>query len=101
MRNPVARLNMVVGIATAGRKEILGKAIKFLAGQSRLPDRLLICPMSPSDVDEGSVVGFPAPGGAKKLCRVTDRIVVRNESEKGPGRPTQIESFFGLPCWSK
>jgi succinoglycan biosynthesis transport protein ExoP len=64
MTNPIAieRLSMVVGIATAGRPEILGKAIKFLAHQSRLPDRLLICPMAPSDVDEVALEHFPAPG---------------------------------------
>jgi hypothetical protein len=63
MTNPIAieRLNMVVGIATAGRPEILGEAIKFLAHQSRLPDRLLICPMAPSDVDETALEHFPAP----------------------------------------
>jgi glycosyl transferase family 2 len=63
MTNPIAieRLNMVVGIATAGRPEILGEAIKFLAHQSRLPDRLLICPMAPPDVDEVALEYFPAP----------------------------------------
>jgi hypothetical protein len=63
MTNSIAieRLNMVVGIATAGRPEILGEAIKFLAHQSRLPDRLLICPMAPSDVDEVALEHFPAP----------------------------------------
>jgi hypothetical protein len=57
----IERLNMVVGIVTAGRPEILGKAIKFLAHQSRLPDRLLICPTALSDVAEASLENFPAP----------------------------------------
>jgi hypothetical protein len=77
MRNPTARLNMVVGIATAGRREILGDAIKFLAAQSRLPDRLLICPMMPSDVDEASIKGFPAP--TLVLERATGLTAQRNK----------------------
>lgn len=54
------RLNMVVGIATAGRREILSKAVDLLARQSRPPDRLLISRMSPSDVDEAALERFPA-----------------------------------------
>jgi hypothetical protein len=63
MTNHIAieRLNMVVGIATAGRREILSKAIQFLACQSRLPDRLLICPTRLSDVEEAFAERFPAP----------------------------------------
>jgi GT2 family glycosyltransferase len=55
------RLNIVVGIATAGRRKILSKAVDLLARQSRPPDRLLISRMSPSDVDEPAFQGFPAP----------------------------------------
>jgi GT2 family glycosyltransferase len=54
------RLNMVVGIATAGRREILSRAVDLLARQSRPPDRLLISRMAPSDVDEASLQRFPA-----------------------------------------
>lgn len=56
----IERLNMVVGIATAGRREILSRAIDLLARQSRPPDRLLISRMAPSDVDEASLQRFPA-----------------------------------------
>jgi hypothetical protein len=56
----IERLNLVVGIVTAGRPEILSEAIKFLAHQSRLPDRLLICPTALSDVAEASLENFPA-----------------------------------------
>jgi hypothetical protein len=57
----IDRLNLVVGIATAGRREILSKAIEFLARQSRLPDRLLICATRLSDVDQAFTERFPAP----------------------------------------
>jgi GT2 family glycosyltransferase len=53
-------LNMVVGIATAGRREILIKTVDLLAKQSRPPDRLLISRMNSADVDEESLGRFPA-----------------------------------------
>jgi succinoglycan biosynthesis transport protein ExoP len=56
----IERLNMVVGIATAGRREILSRAVDLLASQSRPPDRLLISRMASSDVDEASLERFPA-----------------------------------------
>jgi GT2 family glycosyltransferase len=56
----IERLNIVVGIATAGRREILSRAVNLLASQSRPPDRLLISRMSASDVDEAALARFPA-----------------------------------------
>jgi succinoglycan biosynthesis transport protein ExoP len=56
----IERLNMVVGIATAGRREILSRALDLLANQSRPPDRLLISRMTSSDVDEAALERFPA-----------------------------------------
>ncbi len=54
-------LNLVVGIATAGRREVLSETLDLLGRQTRLPDRILICPVSPSDVDPASVERFPTP----------------------------------------
>jgi GT2 family glycosyltransferase len=54
------RLNIVVGIATSGRRQILSSTIALLATQSRPPDRLLISRMTSSDVDEASLERFPA-----------------------------------------
>jgi GT2 family glycosyltransferase len=55
----IERLNLVVGIATAGRREILSKAVDLLASQSRPPDRLLISRMASSDVDDAALERFP------------------------------------------
>jgi GT2 family glycosyltransferase len=55
------RLSIVVGIATLARRDILTKTIDFLAHQTRLPDRLVICPVEPDDVDSSSLDRFPAP----------------------------------------
>jgi GT2 family glycosyltransferase len=52
-------LSLVVGIATAGRREVLSETLDFIARQTRLPDLLVICPVSPDDVDADSIARFP------------------------------------------
>jgi GT2 family glycosyltransferase len=54
-----SKLNIAVGIATAGRREVLAKMVSFLAGQRRLPDLLVICPVGPDDVDTAELARFP------------------------------------------
>jgi GT2 family glycosyltransferase len=54
------RLNLAVGIATSGRRDILSETIKLLAAQKRLPDRLIVCPVKPDDVDSARIAAFPA-----------------------------------------
>jgi GT2 family glycosyltransferase len=58
---PDNQLNIVVGIATSGRRETLAQAIKVLAEQTRLPDMLVICPVAAKDVDDLSLKKFPRP----------------------------------------
>jgi len=82
----IERLNMVVGIATAGRREILSKALELLASQSRPPDRLLISRMASSDVDEASLARFPAStlvlDGATGLTAQRNKILsVANDAD--------------------
>lgn len=52
-------MNIVVGIATAGRRELLSEVIRQLALQTRMPDCVSICPASEADVDEEVVRTFP------------------------------------------
>ncbi len=54
-------LKIAVAIATAGRREVLADAIRFLARQSRQPEELLICPARPEDVEPACLDGFPCP----------------------------------------
>ena len=72
-------LQLIVGIATAGRSEVLSQTIRVLADQTRLPDRLIICPASPDDVDRAAIDAFPAPalvvGGARGLPAQRNRIL--------------------------
>jgi GT2 family glycosyltransferase len=58
---PADKLNIVVGIATSRRREILAKTISLLAEQTRLPDRLVVCPIAAEDVDQLSLRNFPGP----------------------------------------
>jgi GT2 family glycosyltransferase len=54
-------LDISIGIATVGRRDVLSVTIKQLAKQIRLPDRLYICPASPDDLDLSCLETFPAP----------------------------------------
>jgi GT2 family glycosyltransferase len=72
-------LNLIVGIATAGRRTVLSATIELLARQTRLPDRLVICPASPDDVDAAAIDRFQAPvlvvNGATGLPAQRNRIL--------------------------
>jgi hypothetical protein len=57
----IEKLNIVVGIATSGRREVLAQTISLLAEQTRLPDCLVICPVAAEDVDKLSLESFPKP----------------------------------------
>jgi len=54
------KLEIAVGIATSGRREILTRTLEYLARQTRLPDLLVICPAQPEDVDPSSLARFPS-----------------------------------------
>ncbi|MGA7807102.1 glycosyltransferase family 2 protein [Bradyrhizobium sp.] len=58
---PAKVLNIAVGIATGGRREVLSRTIDLLAHQTRSPDLLVICPIHATDVDTSSLEKFPAP----------------------------------------
>ncbi|OCP15185.1 glycosyltransferase family 2 protein [Ensifer sp. LC163] len=45
-------MKIIVGIATAGRREVLSETLQHLTRQDRKPDAILVCPSSPDDVDE-------------------------------------------------
>lgn len=45
-------MKIIVGIATAGRREVLSETLLHLTRQDRKPDAIFVCPSSPEDVDE-------------------------------------------------
>ena len=52
---------MYVGIATAGRREQLGRTLEQLARQTRLPDKIVVCPASPEDFDGARAASTKLP----------------------------------------
>jgi glycosyltransferase involved in cell wall biosynthesis len=67
--NPLARmprnragdgkLTITVGIATAGRREILDHTLDLISRQTRAPDALIICPATREDLREESLLHLP------------------------------------------
>jgi glycosyltransferase involved in cell wall biosynthesis len=56
---PGTKFRIAVGVATAGRKTILGYTLELIAQQTRLPDLLIVCPAGPEDLDADSLERFP------------------------------------------
>ncbi len=54
-------MNIIVGIATAGRREQLTMTLRQLASQHRLPDRVIVCPAALEDCDDQSCGDLPFP----------------------------------------
>lgn len=76
--SPVS-LNIVVGIATAGRPEILSQTLADLRRQSRIPDAVVVCAPSEADFGVAREVDPGAPArfllGARGLTRQRNRII--------------------------
>src|SRR5215470_14982465 len=53
------KLRIAVGIATAGRRAIVGCTLDLIARQTRLPDVLIVCPAIPEDLDAGALQRLP------------------------------------------
>jgi GT2 family glycosyltransferase len=51
-------LTLALGIATAGRKEVLGETLRELGHQTRMPDRLIVCPADERDLDPAAWAGL-------------------------------------------
>lgn len=54
-------LRVGIGIATSGRPEILNETLQFIALQSELPEKVIICPVSESDIDRDALRALPYP----------------------------------------
>ncbi len=53
------KLRIAVGIATAGRRTILGYTLDLIARQTRVPDLLIVCPAAVEDLDAVALERFP------------------------------------------
>ncbi|WP_428419886.1 glycosyltransferase family 2 protein [Methylibium sp.] len=52
---------VVIGIATAGRREQMPLTLAQLARQRVMPDRIVVCPANPADYDEANSFLVPCP----------------------------------------
>lgn len=57
-----APIRVAVGIATAGRRDVLSETLRELTRQTRLPDLVVVCPAAAADVDEAVLGGLGVPG---------------------------------------
>lgn len=57
----MAPQRIAVCIATTGRPGILTETLRNVAMQTRRPDRVLLCPVRPNDIDEGSLQSLALP----------------------------------------
>jgi hypothetical protein len=55
-------MRLAIGIATTGRAAILSDTLRWIGQQTRLPERVVICPVSPSDVGMNALsdLSYPA-----------------------------------------
>jgi succinoglycan biosynthesis transport protein ExoP len=53
------KLRIAIGIATAGRRTIVGCTLDLIARQTRLPDALIVCPAVPEDLDAAALQRLP------------------------------------------
>jgi hypothetical protein len=56
---PTERLYVAVGIATAGRPEVLAHTLDLIGRQTRLPDLLVICPAVAEDIGSAPFEHYP------------------------------------------
>lgn len=80
-------MKIIVGIATAGRREVLTQTLAHLSGQERLPDEIIVCPAVAEDVDERALAGLPVPGrvvrGPRGLCGQRNTILAALAADTG------------------
>lgn len=72
-------LKVVIGIASANRRQQLALTLGQLARQRALPERVVICPASPEDYDDHGAPGLACPvevvRSARGLCAQRNAIL--------------------------
>jgi len=76
-----SRLKIAVGIATAGRRDVVQQTIGFLRNQTRLPDLLVACPLASDKLSDRDFPDFPFPvvvtSGPVGLCAQRNAILAK------------------------
>lgn len=75
----VPRLNLAIGIATTGRRDILQAVLPYLAAQTRTPEAIVICVAADTDIDKSAVLHLNLPihviRAERGLCRQRNAII--------------------------
>lgn len=82
---PHRPLNIVIGIATAGRREVLTDTIACLSRQTRMANTLVLCPAQPDDLDEDALRLYHGPSqvvyGPRGLPAQRNTIMVASDAD--------------------
>jgi len=74
-------LRIAVGIATAGRRDIVAQSVAHLRNQTRLPDLLVICPLVSDKISDRDFPDFPfdvvVSSGPVGLCAQRNAILAK------------------------
>jgi len=74
-------LRIAVGIATAGRRDVVRQTIGLLREQTRLPDLLVACPLTADKLSDRDFPDFPFPiivtSGPVGLCAQRNAILAK------------------------
>ena len=74
-------LRIAVGIATAGRRDIVSQSVAHLRNQTRLPDLLVICPLVSDKISDRDFPDFPfdvvVSSGPVGLCAQRNAILAK------------------------
>ena len=74
-------LRIAVGIATAGRRDIVRQTIGLFRRQTRLPDVLVACPLASDKISDNDFSDFPFPvivtSGPVGLCAQRNAILAK------------------------
>src|ERR1700680_2018301 len=54
-------MRLLVGIATVGRRDLLRETLVHLAGQTRLPDQVILCSAFDHEIDAETFESLPFP----------------------------------------
>jgi GT2 family glycosyltransferase len=84
-------MNIIVGIATAGRAEVLLETLNLLKLQTRLPDSLVICPLPLDPISSTNFDAFPVK--TTVLKGPTGLCAQRNTILSGAGNADLIVFF--------
>jgi polysaccharide biosynthesis transport protein len=72
-------LKLVVGIASTGRRDMLSAMIPHISKQTRLPDEVVVCVVSPGDIDTKCLSGLDFPirvlTSERGTCRQRNHIL--------------------------